>query len=71
MIPLATSAFWGPMAITIMGGLMVATVLTLVVVPALYAIWFRVRADEPSTSVQSELLNEPDWEAVPFRVAAE
>jgi multidrug efflux pump len=46
MIPLARSIFWGPMAITIMGGLLVATVLTLVVVPALYAIWFRVSADE-------------------------
>jgi multidrug efflux pump len=34
------------MAITIMGGLFVATVLTLVVVPALYALWFRVRTDE-------------------------
>src|SRR5262249_7224050 len=47
MIPLAQSAFWGPMAITIMGGLFVATVLTLLVVPALYALWFRVREDEP------------------------
>jgi Cu/Ag efflux pump CusA len=37
MIPLARSLFWGPMAITIMGGLFVATVLTLLVVPALYA----------------------------------
>ncbi|HXW28638.1 MAG TPA: efflux RND transporter permease subunit, partial [Xanthobacteraceae bacterium] len=37
MIPLAQSIFWGPMAITIMGGLFVATVLTLLVVPALYA----------------------------------
>jgi hypothetical protein len=46
MIPLAGSSFWGPMAITIMGGLFVATVLTLVVVPVLYALWFRVRADE-------------------------
>jgi multidrug efflux pump len=35
------------MAITIMGGLLVATVLTLLVVPALYALWFRVRRDEP------------------------
>ncbi len=43
MIPLAESTFWGPMAITIMGGLLVATVLTLVVVPAMYAAWFRVR----------------------------
>ncbi|HKS61963.1 MAG TPA: efflux RND transporter permease subunit [Xanthobacteraceae bacterium] len=45
MIPLARSAFWGPMATTIMGGLLVATVLTLLVVPALYALWFRVRKD--------------------------
>jgi hypothetical protein len=71
MTPLATSAFWGPMAITIMGGLMVATVLTLLVVPALYAIWFRVHADEPASSVQPELMDEPEWEAVPFRIAAE
>ncbi len=48
MIPLARSIFWGPMAITIMGGLFVATVLTLLVVPALYALWFRVREDEPA-----------------------
>src|SRR4030095_571429 len=53
MIPLAGSAFWGPMAITIMGGLFIATALTLLVVPALYAIWFRVRADEPSAPAQS------------------
>jgi multidrug efflux pump len=46
MIPLAGSIFWGPMAITIMGGLFVATVLTLIVVPVLYALWFRVRTDE-------------------------
>ena len=46
MIPLAGSLFWGPMAITIMGGLLVATILTLLVVPALYALWFRVREDE-------------------------
>ena len=47
MIPLARSIFWGPMAITIMGGLFVATLLTLLVVPALYALWFRVRAASP------------------------
>ena len=49
MIPLAGSLFWGPMAITIMGGLFVATVLTLLVVPALYALWFRVRAENVET----------------------
>ena len=46
MIPSARSIFWGPMAITIMGGLFVATLLTLLVVPALYALWFRVRAEK-------------------------
>jgi multidrug efflux pump len=44
MIPLTRSAFYGPMAMAIMGGLIVATVLTLVFLPALYAAWFRVPA---------------------------
>ncbi|MCX7890823.1 MAG: efflux RND transporter permease subunit [Burkholderiales bacterium] len=43
MIPLSRSAFFGPMAVAIMGGLVVATALTLLFVPALYAAWFRVR----------------------------
>jgi len=43
MIPLSHSVFWGPMAIAIMGGLFVATALTLVFVPALYATWFKVQ----------------------------
>ena len=43
MIPLSRSVFWGPMAIAIMGGLIVATVLTLFFLPALYAAWFRVK----------------------------
>ena len=43
MIPLTRSAFWGPMAVAIMGGLLVATVLTLLFLPALYAAWFRVQ----------------------------
>lgn len=42
MVPLAGSVFWGPMAIAIMGGLIVGTVLTLAFVPALYAAWFGV-----------------------------
>jgi multidrug efflux pump subunit AcrB len=42
MVPLTRSIFWGPMAIAIMGGLSVATVLTIFFVPALYAAWFRV-----------------------------
>ncbi|TBR08015.1 MAG: efflux RND transporter permease subunit, partial [Lysobacter sp.] len=43
MIPLSRSAFFGPMAVAIMGGLLVATFLTLLFLPALYAAWFRVR----------------------------
>ncbi len=46
MIPLSRSVFWGPMAVAIMGGLIVATVLTLLALPAMYAAWFRVRRDE-------------------------
>ncbi len=43
MIPLSRSVFWGPMAVAIMGGLLVATALTLLSLPAMYAAWFRVR----------------------------
>ncbi|MBX8540954.1 efflux RND transporter permease subunit [Pseudomonas cichorii] len=47
MIPLSRSLFFGPMAVAIMGGLIVATALTLLFLPALYAAWFRVkRADQ-------------------------
>ncbi|TDL94793.1 efflux RND transporter permease subunit [Stutzerimonas stutzeri ATCC 17588 = LMG 11199] len=48
MIPLSRSIFFGPMAVAIMGGLIVATALTLLFLPALYAAWFRVREDEAS-----------------------
>ena len=46
MIPLSRSVFWGPMAVAIMGGLVVATVLTLLALPAMYAAWFRVKLPE-------------------------
>ncbi|ANJ54500.1 multidrug transporter AcrB [Pseudomonas silesiensis] len=45
MIPLSRSVFFGPMAVAIMGGLIVATALTLLFLPALYAAWFRVREE--------------------------
>ncbi len=48
MIPLSRSAFWGPMAVSIMGGLIVATVLTLLALPAMYAAWFRVKRETPA-----------------------
>ncbi|MBK6677617.1 MAG: efflux RND transporter permease subunit [Rhodocyclaceae bacterium] len=43
MIPLSRQVFWGPMAVAIMGGLIVATVLTLLFLPALYAAWYRIK----------------------------
>lgn len=46
MIPLSRSVFFGPMAVAIMGGLVVATALTLLFLPALYAAWFRVKENE-------------------------
>ncbi|MBS4095356.1 MAG: efflux RND transporter permease subunit [Sulfuricella sp.] len=46
MIPLTRSILWGPMAYAIMGGLLVATALTILFVPALYAAWFRVRENQ-------------------------
>jgi multidrug efflux pump len=53
MIPLTRSAFFGPMAVAIMGGLIVATLLTLLFLPALYAAWFRVTAPAPRQPAQS------------------
>ncbi|HTA15961.1 MAG TPA: efflux RND transporter permease subunit [Solirubrobacteraceae bacterium] len=47
MIPIAPTIFWGPMAYAIMGGLAVATLLTLVFLPALYVAWFRIRRPRP------------------------
>jgi multidrug efflux pump len=73
MIPLTGSLFWGPMAVTIMGGLFVATILTLLVVPALYALWFRVREDEPEQSAlaDDELEDAFAPQLAPMRIAAE
>jgi multidrug efflux pump subunit AcrB len=47
LIPIAPTVFWGPMAFAIMGGLLVATLLTLVIVPTLYVTVFRARPDDP------------------------
>jgi hypothetical protein len=71
MIPLSGSLFWGPMAITIMGGLFFATILTLLVVPALYALWFRVRQDERANAAADATTDEFELALKPFRIAAE
>ena len=54
MIPLSRSAFFGPMAVAIMGGLTVATALTLLFLPALYAAWFRIRRDTPAPTLHAQ-----------------
>ncbi|CAN5691763.1 multidrug efflux RND transporter permease subunit MexK [soil metagenome] len=53
MIPLSRSVFWGPMAVAIMGGLIVATVLTLLSLPAMYAAWFRVKSPEDEAAAKA------------------
>ena len=50
MIPLTRSVFWGPMAVAIMGGLIVATLLTVFFLPALYAAWYRVKPAPAQTA---------------------
>jgi multidrug efflux pump len=53
MIPLARTAFWGPMAVAIMGGLASATLLTLYFVPALYAAAFRIRLQQAAATARA------------------
>jgi hypothetical protein len=55
MIPIAPTVFWGPMAYAIMGGLAIATVLTLVFLPALYVAWFRIKKPGPDAGQTMDL----------------
>jgi multidrug efflux pump subunit AcrB len=74
MIPLSRSAFWGPMAFTIMGGLFVATFLTLLFLPALYGLWFRKRLDERGGAAEEAPPAAPEPQPAvphPYAVAAE
>jgi multidrug efflux pump len=75
MLPLSRSAFWGPMAVTIMGGLFVATFMTLLFLPALYAVWFRRQIKR---EIKAEKAKEPEATAddikpavIPLALAAE
>jgi multidrug efflux pump len=54
MIPLSRSGFWGSMAVTIMGGLLVATALTILFLPALYALCFRHSLDASGAEASGE-----------------
>ena len=71
MIPLSRSAFWGPMAITIMGGLFVATFLTLLYLPGLYALWFRNSLEESGASEQPDLAPQHHGDPLPAFPLAE
>ncbi|HYC94208.1 MAG TPA: efflux RND transporter permease subunit, partial [Sphingomicrobium sp.] len=54
-VPLTTSVFWGAMAFTLIGGTLGGTILTLVFLPALYALWHRIKADEPGPAPEASL----------------
>src|SRR3954468_10630526 len=67
MIPIAPTVFWGPMAYAVMGGLVVATLLTLVFLPALYVAWFRIQASQsamPSLEAALESLKHDERPAL-------
>ncbi|MEQ1715020.1 MAG: efflux RND transporter permease subunit, partial [Hyphomicrobium sp.] len=53
MIPIAPTVFWGPMAYSVIGGLMVATLLTLVFLPALYVTWFGIQPG-PAAEIETQ-----------------
>ena len=57
MVPLIPSNFWGPMAVAIAGGLFGATVLTLLVLPSMYAMWFGIKQSDGSISAGNKLEN--------------
>lgn len=53
MLPLITNSFWGPMAVAMSGGLFIATILTLLVLPVIYAAWYRVNYNAPAEKVRT------------------
>jgi Cu/Ag efflux pump CusA len=60
-IPLTTSVFWGSLAYTLIGGTAIGTVLTLLFLPALYALWFRVRPAAAMNSKAPGVLPQDGW----------
>ena len=64
-VPLTHSAFWGPMAVAMIGGLLVATAATLLVVPALYALALPRRRAVPGTGTAKVLAPLPPRAAIP------
>ena len=64
MIPIAPTVFWGPMAFAIMGGLLVATILTLIFLPTLYVAWFRGTAPSETFPRRPYSCNRTIWRSV-------
>ncbi|HDK6134471.1 TPA: efflux RND transporter permease subunit [Klebsiella variicola] len=56
-IPLTHSVFWGTLAYTLIGGTLGGTIMTLIFLPAMYAIWFRIRPQPPADAVQHPALH--------------
>ncbi|MCR4268844.1 efflux RND transporter permease subunit [Nitratireductor sp. ZSWI3] len=71
MVPLSGNVFWGPMAFAIMGGLAVATVLTILFVPALYAAFYRVKRPQDRQAPEGQATESADGPALPLPQAAE
>ena len=61
MVPLISSVFWGPMAVTIAGGLFGATILTLLVLPTIYAAWFKAATDGGSSGEPGTIQREKEY----------
>jgi multidrug efflux pump subunit AcrB len=60
LIPIAGEVFWGPMAFAMMGGLLVATLLTLIFLPALYAAWYRIEPEPVAAPGGGAKIDAPD-----------
>jgi Cu/Ag efflux pump CusA len=54
LIPISREIFWGPMAYAMMGGIIVGTVLTLLFLPSLYIVWFRIRRPDGKGGAKEE-----------------
>jgi multidrug efflux pump subunit AcrB len=65
MIPIASDSFWRPMALAIMGGLVVATLLTLLFLPAAYAAWFRIHEPAKDGHHEMPMVSEASGEGLP------
>jgi hypothetical protein len=64
MVPIMATVLWGPFAIAVMGGLAVATMMTLFCLPALYVLWFQVKEPPVQGSSRAENVLTPPAKSV-------